>query len=210
MATEFQLPELPYGLEDLEPVISRDIMELHYHKHHKTYIQNLNKLLKQYQEAESRQDIEKMIALQPGIRFNGGGYINHTIFWTNLAPKNQAGGRAPEGALADAINKEFGTLNKLIEKFSAKTVAIPGSGWGWLGFNKETNRLALETCMNQDPLATKGLIPLLGIDVWEHAYYLQYRNVRADYVKAIWDIVNWENVAERYQIANPTRQYATV
>lgn len=198
MAQQYKLPELPYGLGDLEPVISKEIMDLHYNKHHNTYIQNLNKLLEQYDEAIKNNDVPKQIALQSGIKFNGGGFVNHSIFWTNLAPKNQGGGNPPSGALADAIKKDFGSLEKLIEQLSAKSVAIQGSGWGWLGFNKEAQRLELAVCANQDPLAAAGLVPLLGIDVWEHAYYLQYKNVRADYVKNIWQIVNWKNVEERF------------
>lgn len=201
MVQQFQLPELPYGLGDLEPIISRDIMDLHYNKHHNTYIQNLNKFLQQYTEAEKNGDVNTMISLQPAIKFNGGGYINHEIFWTNLAPKSQGGGNPPEGPLADAINNQFGSLDKLIEKVTAKTIPIQGSGWGWLGYNKAEDRLVIETCSNQDPLITKGLIPLLGIDVWEHAYYLQYKNDRGSYVKAIWEVVYWKNVATRYEAA---------
>lgn len=203
MSLKFELPQLPYGLGDLEPVISKEIMDLHYNKHHAAYVQNLNKALEQYEEAQKNRDNEKMIALHPALRFNGGGYINHCIFWTNLAPKNKGGGTPPNGPLVDAINRDFGSLDQFIQKFSAKTVAIQGSGWGWLGFNKEAGRLEMATTSNQDPASTVGLIPLLGIDVWEHAYYLQYKNVRADYVKMIWEIVNWTNVAERYQAAKP-------
>ncbi len=198
MAATYKLPELPYGLADLEPVISKEIMDLHYNKHHNTYIQNLNKLLEQYEEAEKNDDVAKRIALQQGIKFNGGGYVNHSIFWTNLAPKDKGGGTPPNGPLADAIKKDFGSLEKLIEQMSAKTIAIQGSGWGWLGYNKEAQRLEIATCQNQDPLAAQGLVPLLGIDVWEHAYYIDYKNVRAEYVKNIWHIVNWSNVAERF------------
>ncbi|MBS4164419.1 Superoxide dismutase [Mn], mitochondrial [Candidatus Protochlamydia amoebophila] len=197
----YKLPDLSYDFNALEPVISAEIMSLHYTKHHQTYVTNLNKALEQYLEAEANNDLSTMIALQSVIKFNGGGHVNHSIFWTNLAPKNKAEGMAPEGILADAINKEFGSLQTLIEQLSAKTVAIQGSGWGWLGYDKAKDRLTLATCENQDPLSTKGLIPLLGIDVWEHAYYLQYKNVRADYVKNIWNIINWKNVAERYQAA---------
>lgn len=197
----FELPQLPYALNALEPVISEEIMSLHYNKHHKAYVTNLNKAMEQYAEAEAKSDLPALVALQQAIRFNGGGHINHSIFWTNLAPKSQGGGTPPQGKLAEAINKEFGSLDKFIEQFSAKTVAIQGSGWGWLGFNKAKNRLEIVTCDNQDPLSTKGLVPLLGIDVWEHAYYLQYKNVRADYVKEIWSIINWKNVAERYAAA---------
>lgn len=201
MANTYTLPDLPYDLGDLEPVINAEIMDLHYNKHHKTYINNLNNLLEQLEEAQSKKDISKEISLQSGINFNGGGYINHSIFWTNLAPKGKGGGEAPSGPLADAIVKDFGSLDKLKETMTAKTVAVQGSGWGWLGYNKSEDRLEIATCQNQDPLAAKGLVPLLGIDVWEHAYYLQYKNVRPDYVKAIWEIVNWKNVSERYEAA---------
>jgi superoxide dismutase, Fe-Mn family len=194
----YQLPALPYELNALEPIISTEIMTLHYTKHHATYVANLNKALDEYAEAEKNNDLPKMVALQAAIKFNGGGNINHSIFWTNLAPKDKGGGTPPQGALLAEINKEFGSLDKLIEQMTSKTVAIQGSGWGWLGYNKSMNRLEIATCDNQDPLSTKGLIPLLGIDVWEHAYYLQYKNVRPDYVKSIWTIINWQNVAERF------------
>ncbi len=201
MAHQYQLPQLPYGLNDLEPVISGEIMSLHYNKHHLAYVTNLNAALKQYEEEEKQNNLAGMVALQSAIKFNGGGHINHSIFWTNLAPKNQGGGAHPEGNLATAIDKEFGGIEKLIEILNGKSVAIQGSGWGWLGYNKANKRLEVVVCENQDPLSTKGLIPLLGIDVWEHAYYLQYKNVRMDYLKAIWSIVNWKNVSERYEAA---------
>lgn len=198
---QYKLPALPYDFGDLEPVISAEIMTLHYTKHHQGYVTNLNKALEQYAEAEHKEDLAAMIALQQAIKFNGGGHINHSIFWTNLAPKNKGGGIPPQGILATAIDQQFGSLTNFTEQFSAKTVGIQGSGWGWLGYNKERKRLEIATCANQDPLSTVGFIPLLGIDVWEHAYYLQYKNVRPDYVKAIWDIINWKNVSERYQEA---------
>ena len=139
-----------------------------------------------------------MIALGSAIKFNGGGHVNHSIFWTNLAPISKGGGEPPMGELAAAINKNFGSIETLIEKLSAKAVAIQGSGWGWLGYDKSKSELVTLTCANQDPLSTQGCVPLLGIDVWEHAYYLQYKNVRADYVKNIWKIINWHNVEERF------------
>lgn len=193
--------ELPYDFSALEPVISGEIMEIHYTKHHKAYVTNLNKAMEQYFEANRRMNLEAMIALQGAIKFNGGGALNHNIFWTNLAPEGNGGGGQPEGELAVAINKEFGSFEKFVEKFNAKTGAIQGSGWGWLGFCKEKQGLEFATCSNQDPLSTKGLIPLLGIDVWEHAYYLQYKNVRPEYLKNIWRVVNWGNVFERYEAA---------
>ncbi len=191
---QYKLPELPYDFGALEPVISGQIMELHYTKHHQAYVNNLNAALEKYAEAEKKGDVVAMIALQAAIRFNGGGHINHSIFWTNLAPQ----GGEPKGELLEAIKKEFGSVDKLVEILSAASVGIQGSGWGWLGYDKAKGRLAIAVCSNQDPLSTVGLVPLLGIDVWEHAYYLQYKNVRADYVKNIWKIVNWRNVEERY------------
>lgn len=199
MIQKQELPPLPYAYNALEPIVSAQIMEVHHDKHHRAYVDNLNKALEQYAAAEAKNDIATMIALQPAIRFNGGGHINHSIFWNNLAPKNKGGGTPPEGELATAINNTFGSLQNFIDLFNAKTVAIQGSGWGWLGYNKEKKRLEIFACSNQDPLSTAGLIPLLGIDVWEHAYYLQYKNARADYLKAIWQIINWKDVAERYK-----------
>ncbi len=198
---QYELPPLPYDFGALEPVISAEIMNLHYTKHHQTYVANLNKALEQYAEAENKKDLAGMIALESAIKFNGGGNINHSIFWTNLAPKNQGGGQPPEGNLLHAIDRDFGSLQNFIDKFSAKTIAIQGSGWGWLGYDKANKHLIITTCANQDPLSTQGYIPLLGIDVWEHAYYLQYKNVRPEYVKNIWNIINWKNVAERFQKA---------
>ncbi len=196
--TPYKLPDLPYDFSALEPVISAEIMQLHHTKHHGGYVANLNTGIEKYHDAEAKRDVGAMIALQQAIRFNGGGHVNHSIFWTNLAPVGKGGGESPKGDLAHAIQAEFGSLEAFIEKLSAAAVAIQGSGWGWLGFNKAANRLVIATCANQDPLSTQGYVPLLGIDVWEHAYYLQYKNVRAEYVKNIWKIVNWKNVEERY------------
>jgi superoxide dismutase, Fe-Mn family len=190
------LPELPYAYDALEPVISGEIMELHHSKHHNTYVNNYNALVE-----KATDDVAGDIALQSAIKFNGGGHVNHSIFWTNLAPISEGGGTPPTGELLEAIKKEFGSLEQFIAQFSAKTAAVQGSGWGWLGYDADKKRLAIETCANQDPLSTKGLVPLLGVDVWEHAYYLQYKNVRPDYLKAIWQVINWSNVAERYASA---------
>jgi superoxide dismutase, Fe-Mn family len=200
----YQLQDLPYDFSALEPVISAEIMTLHYTKHHQTYLNNLNAALEKYAQAEKDHDLASMIALQQAIRFNGGGHVNHSIFWTNLAPIGKGGGEMPKGALLHAIQHDFGSAEVLIEKMSAQAVGVQGSGWAWLGFNKGEKRLQIATCANQDPLSTAGLIPLLGIDVWEHAYYLQYKNVRAEYVKNIWKIVSWKNVEERFQKASST------
>lgn len=199
--TSYQLPDLPYDFQALEPVISREIMELHYTKHHKGYVTNLNTALEKYHEAETKNDVAQMVALQSAIKFNGGGHINHSIFWTILAPVSNGGGGAPSGELAKMIDRDFGSMDVFKEKFNTLTAGIQGSGWGWLGYHKGLKRLEITTCANQDPLSTQGLIPLLGIDVWEHAYYLQYKNVRADYVKAIWQIFDWKAIEERFSKA---------
>jgi Fe-Mn family superoxide dismutase len=198
--SSYKLPDLPYDFSALEPVISAEIMQLHYTKHHQAYVTNLNAALEKYHEAEQKEDIASMISLQQAIKFNGGGHVNHSIFWTNLTPASQSTA-SPSGDLLKAIEAEFGSVDAMKEKFSTKTVGIQGSGWGWLGYHKPTAKLLLTTCANQDPLSTQEIVPLLGIDVWEHAYYLQYKNVRAEYVKNIWKIINWKNIEERFQKA---------
>lgn len=193
------LPGLPYAYDALEPVISKEIMELHHTKHHATYVNNLNATEEKLRECVERGDVTGMVALQKALVFNGGGHVNHSVFWLNLSP---GGGGVPQGDLCAAIERDFGSFDAFKKEMSEKTVGVQGSGWGWLGFDKGRGRLAIATCSNQDPLqGTTGLVPLLGIDVWEHAYYLQYRNVRPDYVKAIWDVVNWEDVAQRFKAA---------
>lgn len=198
MTKKFELPKLPYALNALEPVISEKIMDLHYNKHHLAYCNNLNAALEKYEAAENQSDVASMIALQSAIKFNGGGFVNHSIFWTNLAPISEGGGKSPQGDLAKAIDAEFGSFDNFVAQFNAKAAAIQGSGWGWLGYSKEHKRVQIASCSNQDPLSTTGLIPLLGIDVWEHAYYLDYLNARPKYLENIWKVINWTNVAERY------------
>nr|AON96406.1 manganese superoxide dismutase [Neoseiulus barkeri] len=191
------LPDLPYDYNALEPVICAEIMQLHHSKHHNAYVTNYNVASEKLQEAVSKGDVNAQIALQGAIKFNGGGHINHSIFWQNLCSPKDSG--EPSAELQAAIKKDFGSLDNLKEKVSAAAVAVQGSGWSWLAYNKATKSLQVAACANQDPLeATTGLIPLFGIDVWEHAYYLQYKNVRPDYVKAIWKVTNWKDVSQRF------------
>nr|ADC34695.1 Mn-superoxide dismutase [Tegillarca granosa] len=193
------LPDLPYDYNALEPYISADIMKLHHQKHHQTYVNNLNAAEEQLAEAMHKDNINQIIKLQPVLKFNGGGHINHSIFWEVLSPN---GGGEPTGDLMHIITRDFGSFDRMKEELTNVTVAIQGSGWGWLGYNPNSFRLRVAALPNQDPLQpTTGLIPLFGIDVWEHAYYLQYKNVRPDYVKAIWNIVNWNAVSERLAAA---------
>jgi Fe-Mn family superoxide dismutase len=194
-----KLPDLDYDYGALEPVITGEIMQLHHSKHHNTYVTNFNVAMEKYSEAEIKGDYATMISLQGAIKFNGGGHVNHSIFWKNLAPTKDCA--PPDGELLKLIERDFGSVAKLQEKFSAQTVAVQGSGWGWLGYDKALGSLKIATTANQDPCATVGLTPLRGVDVWEHAYYLQYKNLRPDYVKAVWEIVNWKNVAENLAAA---------
>lgn len=199
--TKVTLPDLPYDYNALEPVISAEIMQLHHSKHHQTYVNNYIVAEEKLADAVAKGDASAVIALQGALKFNGGGHINHSIFWQNLCPTSDSGEPSPE--LMAAIERDFGSLDVLKEKLSASTVAVQGSGWGWLGFNKGANKLQIAACPNQDPLeATTGLVPLFGIDVWEHAYYLQYKNVRPDYVKAIWQVANWKDISQRFSDAS--------
>ncbi|GLT88517.1 hypothetical protein SLE2022_065400 [Rubroshorea leprosula] len=197
----FSLPDLPYDYGALEPAISGEIMQLHHQKHHQTYITNYNKALEQLHDAIAKGDSATVVKLQSAIKFNGGGHINHSVFWKNLAPIREGGGEPPKGSLGSAINTHFGSLESLVQKINAEGAALQGSGWVWLGVDKELKKLVVETTANQDPLVTKGsnLVPLVGIDVWEHAYYLQYKNVRPDYLKNIWKVINWKYANEVYE-----------
>ncbi|XP_047326957.1 superoxide dismutase [Mn], mitochondrial-like [Impatiens glandulifera] len=204
----FSLPDLPYDYGALEPAISGEIMQLHHQKHHQTYVTNYNKSLDQLHHAINKADSPAILKLQNAIKFNGGGHINHSIFWNNLAPVSEGGGEPPKGSFGWAIDADFGSFEALVRTMTAEGVALQGSGWVWLGLDKDLKTLVIETTVNQDPLVTKGpsLVPLIGIDVWEHAYYLQYKNVRPDYLKNIWSVVNWKYASEVYARECPFAQ----
>lgn len=185
------------------PAISGEIMEIHHTKHHNTYVTNLNAAYEKMTDAQAAGNLDAVIALQGAIKFNGGGHVNHSIFWQNLCPVSEGGGVLEPGPLSSAINAEFGSLEAMQTKLNGMAAAIQGSGWGWLGYDTAAKKLKLATCANQDPLAfTHGLVPLLGLDVWEHAYYLQYKNVRPEYLKQIWQVVNWKDVEGRFLAAS--------
>lgn len=188
------LPDLPYAHDALEPYISAEIMELHHTKHHQGYVNGLNAAEEAYVKAPSTRE---RIALQAALKFNGGGHINHTLFWRNLAPANHGGGHLKDDSkLKAALERDFGSVDEFKKKFNAVTAGIQGSGWGWLGYNSGTKKLELVTTPNQDPLLTH--VPIIGIDIWEHAFYLQYKNVKADYLSAIWNVVNFDEANSRY------------
>ncbi|KAL0946420.1 hypothetical protein HGRIS_012643 [Hohenbuehelia grisea] len=186
------LPELPYAYDALEPHISKEIMTLHHQKHHQTYVNGLNAAEESYASSKSTKE---QIALQSALKFNGGGHINHSLFWKNLAPANGDGGKLGDGPLKKAIERDFGSVDAFKKKFNATTAAIQGSGWGWLGFNPTTEKLEVVTTANQDPLISH--VPIIGVDIWEHAFYLQYKNVKPDYLNAIWNVINFKEAEAR-------------
>lgn len=198
----FTLPSLPYATDALEPHIDKQTMEIHHGKHHQAYVDNLNKAIAGTEN--ENKSLEELVAisgtLSPAIRNNGGGHWNHSFFWTILGPN--AGGE-PTGKLADAIKSTFGSFEEFKEKFNAAGATRFGSGWAWLLV--KGGKLEVSSTPNQDnPLMdvaeVKGT-PILGVDVWEHAYYLKYQNRRPDYLKAFWNVVNWEAVSKRYEAA---------
>jgi len=197
----YSLPPLPYAYNALEPHISAQIMELHHSKHHQTYITNLNAALKSQQEAIQISDIPTQVSLQPGIKFNAGGHINHSLFWQNLCSANSSDAKSSAAPkLVEKIKATWGDEAKFREAFKTALLGIQGSGWGWLvkiEGGKE-DRLAIMTTKDQDPVVGKGEVPILGVDMWEHAYYLQYLNGKAAYVENIWSVINWKTAEERY------------
>ena len=204
----FTLPPLPYSYDALEPHIDAKTMEIHYTKHHQAYTDGLNKALSSLGPEFQKGDVVELLknidsvpeSARGAVNFHGGGYNNHALFWNNM---KKGGGGEPSGELANAIKKSFGSFADFKDKFSKDTVAIQGSGWGWLVLNGKTNAVQFTTMPNQTSPRTKWksekLTPLLGLDVWEHAYYLKYQNKRADYVAAWWNVVNWDEVKSRFE-----------
>ncbi|KAI0318743.1 manganese superoxide dismutase [Amylostereum chailletii] len=192
VASLHTLPELPYAYDALEPHISKEIMTLHHTKHHQTYVNGLNAAEEAYAKSSSTKE---QIALQSALKFNGGGHINHSLFWKNLAPSGGDGGKLANGALKSALERDFGSVEEFKKKFNATTAAIQGSGWGWLGWNTASKKLEIVTTANQDPLISH--IPIIGVDIWEHAFYLQYKNVKPDYLNAIWNVINFKEAEVR-------------
>ncbi|RIH85868.1 Superoxide dismutase [Mn] [Meiothermus luteus] len=201
MSYPFKLPELPYPKDALEPHIDAQTMEIHHGKHHATYVNNLNAALEKHPELHSWsiEDLLTKIAQVPedirtAVRNNGGGHHNHTLFWDILTP---GGAKEPTGRLAEAIQATFGSFEELKNKMTQAGLTRFGSGWAWLVKDKDGKLLVYSTA-NQDSPLMEGHTPLLGIDVWEHAYYLKYQNRRPDYLAAIWNVINWDKVAERF------------
>lgn len=206
----FTLPDLPYKYDALEPVIDARTMEIHHSKHHGAYVTNLNKALEGKSEFE-KMTIEQLCAniekipqdVRTAVRNNGGGHFNHSMFWQIMAPKGSGGGGAkPSGPLSEAINKAFKSFDDFKQQFTDAATKRFGSGWAWLGV-KDDGSLVITSTPNQDNPLMKGLVetpckPILGLDVWEHAYYLKYQNRRPEYIGAWWDVVRWSEVEARF------------
>lgn len=195
---DYTLPDLPYDYAALEPSISGRIMELHHSKHHQAYVTGANTALTQLAEARESGNLANVNKLEKDLAFNLGGHVNHSIFWTNLSPE---GGDKPTGELAAAIDDQFGSFDAFQAHFTATALGVQGSGWSVLAWDSIGQRLIVLQFFDQQANLPAGIVPLLMLDVWEHAYYLDYQNVRADYVKAFWNIANWANVQQRFEVA---------
>ena len=199
MAKKYVLPDLPYAYDALEPHISAEIMELHHSKHHQNYVNGANAALEKLEAARKDGSIAAVVtALSKDLAFNLGGHTNHSLFWENLSPN---GGGKPTGALAAAIDEDFGSFEEFQKHFAAAALGLQGSGWAVLAYDKIGERLVIEQMTDQQGNLSIDLVPLLLLDMWEHAFYLQYKNVKADYVAAVWNVFNWDEVAARYAAA---------
>ena len=203
----FELPQLPYAPDALEPHIDAQTMQIHHGKHHAAYVNNLNAALEKAPELQSRSLDELMRnidqvpeSVRTAVRNNGGGHWNHSLFWRIMGPK---GGGEPQGGLAEGIRKDFGSLDDFKKQFAAAAAGRFGSGWAWLVF--DGGKLSITSTPNQDSPLMEGKQAILGLDVWEHAYYLKYQNRRPDYVTAWWNVVDWSEVAKRYESAGGRR-----
>ncbi|MBC2041549.1 superoxide dismutase [Listeria welshimeri] len=199
----YELPKLPYTYDALEPNFDKETMEIHYTKHHNTYVTKLNEAVANHPELASK-PAEELVAnldsvpedIRGAVRNHGGGHANHTLFWSILSPN---GGGAPTGNLKAAIESEFGTFDEFKEKFNAAAAARFGSGWAWLVVNN--GKLEIVSTANQDSPLSDGKTPVLGLDVWEHAYYLKFQNRRPEYIDTFWNVINWDEANKRFDAA---------
>ena len=195
---KYSLPDLPYDYSALAPHISARIMELHHSKHHQAYVTGANTALEQIAEARDTGNLANINKLEKDLAFNLGGHINHSVFWENMSPD---GGGEPDGALAASLTENFGSMDGFRAQFAAAAMGVQGSGWSVLAWDSLGARPVIFQMFDQQGNVPLGVTPLLQLDVWEHAYYLDYQNVRADYVKAFWEVVNWADVQQRFDRA---------
>lgn len=200
---KIELPKLDWGYSDLEPHISGQINEIHYTKHHQTYVNGYNAAIEQLLKSEAEGKVTETIAVQQNIKFFAGGHANHVLFWKSLSPSKVNGGKLPkeDSDFYKQVVKNYGSFDNLISVTNAKLAGIQGSGWAFIVKNLENGgQLDVVTTYNQDTITGK-LVPLIAIDAWEHAYYLQYQNVKVDYFKAIWNVINWNEAENRFNDA---------
>lgn len=198
----YELPPLPYPYDALEPYIDEQTMHLHHDIHHKGYVDGLNKAEAELAKAREANDFALVKHWEREAAFHGSGHILHAIFWTNMAAAGNGGGGTPSGALAQQIEADFGSFDKFKAQFIAASIAVEGSGWGILAWQPTLRKLVILQAEKHQQLTQWGAIPLLVLDVWEHAYYLKYQNKRADYVKGFFNIVNWSDAASRFEKAS--------
>ncbi|MGW6201904.1 superoxide dismutase [Kribbella sp. NPDC055110] len=196
--TTYTLPDLPYDYSALAPSIAGEIMELHHDKHHATYVKGLNDTLDKLAEARDKGDFGSIVGLEKTLAFNLGGHVNHSIFWKNLSPD---GGDKPDGELGAAIDEFFGSFDSFQANFTASATTIQGSGWAILGWDALGSQLLIHQLYDQQGNLPAGQTPIAMLDMWEHAFYLQYKNVKPDYVKAWWNVVNWADAQARFDAA---------
>ena len=195
---DYTLPDLPYDFGALEPHYSGEILELHHDKHHAAYVTGANTTLEKLSDARDKGDFGAIVGLEKTLAFNLSGHVLHSIFWTNLSPE---GGDKPDGDLGSAVDEHFGSFDGFKAQLTQATTTIQGSGWGVLAWEPLGRRLLVEQVYDHQGNIGQGSVPLLVFDAWEHAFYLQYKNVKADFVAALWNIVNWADVANRYNSA---------
>jgi Fe-Mn family superoxide dismutase len=196
--TRYTLPDLPYDYGALEPHISGKIMQLHHDKHHKAYVDNANKAIEKMLELRTKKDFTQVAAIERTLAFNVSGHVLHALFWRNLMPK---GGGEPEGELADAIRRDFGSFDLFKQQLTAVSGSIMGSGWGALVWEPSAQRLGTVQIHDHQSQITQGCVPLMVVDAWEHAYYLQYQTDKAKYFEALWNLWNWEDISTRFAAA---------
>ncbi|MDX2114624.1 MAG: superoxide dismutase [Planctomycetota bacterium] len=201
---EYALPRLAYEYAALEPHVDAQTMEIHHSKHHASYVAGLNKALSELKRIRETDDAASAGLVKHWSRelaFHGGGHVNHSLFWMMMAPPGKGGGGEPTGTLAEAITRDFGSFAAFAKHFQAAAVQVEGSGWAWLVYDRVARRLMVQQMEKQQNLLVTGVVPVLGVDVWEHAYYLRYQNRRADYVKAWMNVVNWPVVGRFFEMA---------
>ncbi|USN98745.1 MAG: superoxide dismutase [Phycisphaeraceae bacterium] len=199
---EYDLPPLPYGYDALEPSIDEQTMRIHHDKHHAGYVKGLNKAVTELRKIrEGQGDLGLIKHWSRELSFHGSGHVNHSLFWAGMAPAGQGGGGYPEGELAKRIDRDFGTFEQFVGQFKAAANAVEGSGWGWLVHDPMSGHLHVLQAEKHQNLTMTGVTPLLGVDVWEHAYYLKYQNRRGDYLDAFMNVVNWPEIGRRYAAA---------